>query len=61
MDRLPAIFTQLSDHRVKVRFVIEVLASGHYGPVGDPQLLINEGIAHFKHFNDSELECEFAI
>ncbi|KAJ7131120.1 hypothetical protein C8R44DRAFT_904155 [Mycena epipterygia] len=60
MDDIPAVFPQPCDHQLEARYVTERLYTmHHYGPVADPQSLIQTGMAHFHHINDPVLEAKF--
>ncbi|KAJ6472095.1 hypothetical protein C8R45DRAFT_936753 [Mycena sanguinolenta] len=62
MEHIQHILSEVSDHRVKIRFIVEVLRSPQYPShkFGTDKLMV-QGISHFDHVNDSLLECEFYV
>ncbi|KAJ7137053.1 hypothetical protein C8R44DRAFT_948811 [Mycena epipterygia] len=59
MECIPTLFSQPCDHRMEARFITEVLNSWNSHPIVNPQSLVHEAMAHFKHFYDPLLESSF--
>jgi hypothetical protein len=60
MEHLPAVLSQLGDHRLEVQFATDILLSEGTNPIFNPALLIAQGISHCNHFDDPVVEGESA-
>jgi hypothetical protein len=60
MDRVAAVFPQPCNHKLEAEFLTELIHSSVQFPNSQPEQLIGEAIAHFRNFNDPDLECKFA-
>jgi hypothetical protein len=61
MQQIPAVLSQLGDHKLDVQFIAEFLVSETQNVMLSPELLILQGISHCNHFNDPLLKCECNI
>ncbi|KAJ7927027.1 hypothetical protein B0H13DRAFT_1861789 [Mycena leptocephala] len=59
MEQIPAVLSQLGNHRLELKFITDVLGSDWMDPKFSPELLIAQGISHCKQFDDPKLEGEF--
>jgi hypothetical protein len=60
MEHLPAVLSQLGDHRLEVQFTTDILLSDGANPIFNPALLIAQSISHCNHFEDPVVEGESA-
>jgi tetratricopeptide (TPR) repeat protein len=61
MEQIPAVLSQLGDHRLEVQFTTDILGSARINPIFSPEHLIAQGISHCNHFDDPVLVCESNI
>ncbi|KAJ7100462.1 hypothetical protein C8R44DRAFT_747510 [Mycena epipterygia] len=59
MDSIPAVFPQPCDHQMEVKYIIELFNAVGTHAIDNPELLIQQGMAHFNHLNDPILEGNF--
>ncbi|KAJ7936918.1 hypothetical protein B0H13DRAFT_1852980 [Mycena leptocephala] len=59
MEHLPAVLSQLGDHRLEVQFTTDILLSDGANPIFNPALLIAQSISHCNHFEDPVVEAGF--
>ncbi|KAJ7787104.1 hypothetical protein B0H14DRAFT_3163428 [Mycena olivaceomarginata] len=59
MKHIPAILSQLSDSKLEVQFIAEVLLSDGLRSMYNPELLIAQGISQCDHLNDPEIQSKF--
>ncbi|KAJ7136658.1 hypothetical protein C8R44DRAFT_848258, partial [Mycena epipterygia] len=59
LDHIPPFFLQICDHQVQAKYVVEMLSTMNQYPMANPELLIQQGIAHFHHLDDLVLESSF--
>ncbi|KAJ7105549.1 hypothetical protein C8R44DRAFT_745713 [Mycena epipterygia] len=61
MDSIPAVFPQPCDHQMEAKYIVELFSAVGFHAIDNPELLIQQGIAHFHHLNDPALKCNFYI
>ncbi|KAJ7121538.1 hypothetical protein C8R44DRAFT_736331 [Mycena epipterygia] len=61
MDSIPAIFPQPCNHQMEVKYIVGLFIGVESHRIDNPELLIQQGMAHFNHLNDPVLECNFYI
>ncbi|KAJ7103887.1 hypothetical protein C8R44DRAFT_858941 [Mycena epipterygia] len=61
MNSIPAVFPQPCDHQMEAKYIAGLFSSVGDQPIANAELLIQQGMAHFNHFNDPALECNFYI
>ncbi|KAJ7716775.1 hypothetical protein B0H16DRAFT_1476526 [Mycena metata] len=59
LDDITPLLPSMSDHRLKLYFIVELLSSLRYHSISEPEILIAQAINHLKHYNDPELEFKF--
>jgi hypothetical protein len=57
-DNIPKLLPQSTDRKLEVYFIMEQLDGWHLHSVHNAQGLIDQGIEHFKHFYDPDMQCE---
>ncbi|KAJ7107018.1 hypothetical protein C8R44DRAFT_744887 [Mycena epipterygia] len=60
MDCIPALFAKSSDPQTQAKYVVEILRIQNY-QITDLELLRQQAIADFHHFNDPVLESNFYL
>jgi hypothetical protein len=58
LDHIPKYLPQATDHKLEAYFIVELLNGVRYHSNHSANQLVDQGLAHFKHFHDPELECE---
>ncbi|KAF7344806.1 ATPase-AAA-core domain-containing protein [Mycena venus] len=61
LDSIPALLPRPSNHQLEALFITEVFFSIFYRPISNPDILIDQGMLHFNHFNDLSLEAKFHL
>ncbi|KAJ7711003.1 hypothetical protein B0H16DRAFT_1703633 [Mycena metata] len=60
LEDITSLLPQIDDHRLKVAFTTELLASSRYlKSNSQPEALITQALDHLKHFDDTKLESRF--
>jgi hypothetical protein len=61
LDHIPKFLSQLTDHKLEVYFIIELLRGWSYQSISNPNELIGQALEHFKHFDDPDMKCELIM
>ncbi|KAJ7110952.1 hypothetical protein C8R44DRAFT_742726 [Mycena epipterygia] len=61
MDSIPAVFPQPCDHQMEVKYIVGLFTAVGSHTIANPELLVQQGMAHVHHLNDPILECRFYL
>ncbi|KAJ7123638.1 hypothetical protein C8R44DRAFT_784130, partial [Mycena epipterygia] len=61
MDYVPTVFPHPPNHQIEARYIAEIFSSVTVHPIMDPELLIDQAVAHFHNLNDPLLEARFYL
>ncbi|KAJ7089102.1 hypothetical protein C8R44DRAFT_958249 [Mycena epipterygia] len=59
MDSIPAVFPKPYNHQIEAKYIVELFSAVGTHAIENPELLIQQGMAHFHHLNDPVVECNF--
>jgi hypothetical protein len=49
------------NHQLEAALITELFASSYLSPISNPETLVAQALAHFEHFDDSDLKCELSV
>ncbi|KAJ7681015.1 hypothetical protein DFH06DRAFT_1290675 [Mycena polygramma] len=61
MNQIPKLFPLPCDHRLEAYFILELLESWLFHPVGDLDTLVSQGSTHLEKCEDTDLTCRFYV
>ncbi|KAJ7142538.1 hypothetical protein C8R44DRAFT_924127 [Mycena epipterygia] len=59
MDCIPTVLPQPCNHRIEAKYITGLFDDVGFQKIDDAELLIQKCMAHFHHFDDPVLECNF--
>ncbi|KAJ7103918.1 hypothetical protein C8R44DRAFT_858957, partial [Mycena epipterygia] len=59
MKSIPAVLPQPCNHQMEAKYIAGLFSNTGTQPIANPELLIQQGMTHFQHFNDPALEFNF--
>ncbi|KAJ7042195.1 P-loop containing nucleoside triphosphate hydrolase protein [Mycena alexandri] len=61
LEEITNLLPSLGNHRLKAYLITELVQSWQNHPVSHSEALIVEALAHFKYFDDPDLECMLSV
>jgi hypothetical protein len=58
LDHVPELLPQLADHKLEVKYIVQLLNGWGAKSIPNAKQLIEKGLEHLNHFQDPDLQCE---